>query len=146
MTDERDLSSMQNCVCSNLRFATRVMTRFFQAEMQRMGVRPTQTPILGALSRKNWGMSELSEWLGLERTTLVRNLRPLEREGLIQSNGGGRGGHVELSITEKGRKTLAKTLPAWREAQDKVVGILGKERWSTMFRDLEQVAENLTKE
>jgi DNA-binding MarR family transcriptional regulator len=144
--DERDLSSMQNCVCSNLRSVTRVMTRFFDAEVRRMSVRPTQTPILGALQVKNWGMAELSEWLGMERTTLVRNLRPLEREGLIQANGGGRGGHVELMITEKGRKKLAKMLPAWRAAQDKVVGILGKEKWGNMIRDLEQVATELKRQ
>jgi DNA-binding MarR family transcriptional regulator len=146
MTNERDLSKMQNCVCSNLRSVTRVMTRFFDSEVRRMGVRPTQTPILGALNAKNWGMAELSEWLGMERTTLVRNLRPLEREGLIQANGGGRGGHVELTITDKGRAKLAKTLPAWRAAQDKVVGILGKERWENMIRDLARVAEVLKKQ
>jgi len=146
MANELNLSTMDNCVCFNLRSVTRQVTRFFDAEVRRMGVRPTQTPILGALNAKNWGMAELSDWLGMERTTLVRNLRPLEREGLVQANGGGRGGHVELMITEKGRKTLAKTLPVWRAAQDKVVGILGKERWGNMIRDLEQVAEALKKQ
>lgn len=68
----------------------------------------------------------LGDWLGMERTTLVRYLRPLEWEGLIAATEGGRGGHVELTITEKGRKTLAKTLPVWRSAQDKVVGISGR--------------------
>jgi DNA-binding MarR family transcriptional regulator len=91
-------------------------------------------------------MAELSEWLGMERTTLVRNLRPLQREGLVQTKGGGRGGHVELAITEKGRVTLAKTVPAWRAAQDKVVAILGRERWSSLIRDLEQVAAELKKQ
>jgi len=47
-------------------------------------------------------MAELSEWLGMERTTLLRNLRPLQRDGLVRAKGGGRGGHVELEITEKG--------------------------------------------
>jgi hypothetical protein len=55
------------------------------------------------------------------------------------------GGHVELAITEKGRVSLAKTVPAWRAAQEKVVAILGRERWSSMIRDLEQVAAELKK-
>ena len=138
---------MENCVCFNLRWVTRAVTRFFDTEVRRLGVRPTQTPILGALQAKDgWSMAELSEWLGMERTTLVRNLRPLQREGLVQTNGGGRGGRVELAITEKGRVTLAKTVPAWRAAQDKVVAILGRERWSSMIRDLEQVAAELKKQ
>ena len=144
MTDELNLTKMENCVCSNLRWISRAVTRFYDAEMRRLGVRPTQTPILGALQAKaGWSMAELSDWLGMERTTLVRNLRPLEREGLIRTDGGGRGGRVEVMITEEGRKTLTKMLPAWRTAQDKVVGILGRERWSNLIHDLERVATEL---
>jgi DNA-binding MarR family transcriptional regulator len=131
-------------VCFNLRSATRAVTRFFDAEVRRLGIRPTQTPILGALAaRDGWSMAELSEWLGMERTTLLRNLRPLQRDGLVVAKGGGRGGLVELGITGKGRKALAKMLPAWRTAQDNVVATLGKERWTGIIRDLEAVAAKL---
>ena len=144
MKKELDLSSVENCACFNVRRVARVITQFFDAEMRRHGIRPTQTPILGALkARSGWGMAELSDWLGMERTTLVRNLRPLQRDGLVRANGGGRGGHVELEITEKGRVGLAKMLPAWRSAQDKVVATLGKERWSAIIGDFEQVAVKL---
>ena len=88
-------------------------------------------------------MVELSDYLGMERTTLVRNLRPLERDGLVRSKGGGRGGHVELFITPKGRAALAKLLPAWRSAQTKVIATLGQELWSQILRDLELVTKKL---
>ena len=139
-----DMASVENCACFNVRRVSRVITQFFDSEVRRHGIRPTQTPILGALRAKaGWSMAELSEWLGMERTTLLRNLRPLQRDGLVRARGGGRGGHVELQITEKGRAALAKTLPAWRSAQDKVVAILGKERWSSIIGDLEDVAAKL---
>ena len=144
MKKQRDLASVQNCACFNVRRTARVITQFFDAEVRRHGMRPTQTPILGALQAKSgWSMAELSEWLGMDRTTLLRNLRPLQRDGLVRAKGGGRGGHVELEITAKGRQALAKTLPAWRSAQDKVVATLGKERWSAMIDDLEDVAAQL---
>ena len=144
MPKELDLSAMENCVCFNLRRITRAVTRFFDAEIRRHGIRPTQESILAALSaQESWTMAELSDWLGMERTTLLRNLRPLQRDGLVRISGGGRGGHVELSITEKGRMSLVKMLPAWRSAQNKVVAILGNERWSAIIRDLEQVALKL---
>jgi DNA-binding MarR family transcriptional regulator len=128
----------------NVRRISRAITQFFDAEVRRYGIRPTQTPILGALRAKSrWSMAELSEWLGMERTTLLRNLRPLQREGLVRAKGAGRGGHVELEITEKGRRALGKMLPAWRSAQEKVVAILGEERWSAIIRDLEEVATKL---
>ena len=139
-----DMTSVENCACFNVRRISRVITQFFDAEVRRHGIRPTQTPILGALQAKDgWSMAELSEWLGMERTTLLRNLRPLQRDGLVRANGGGQGGHVELAITQKGRMALAKALPAWRSAQDKVIAILGKERWSSIIRDLEDVAAKL---
>ena len=135
---------MENCVCFNLRWVTRKVTQFFDAEMRRHGIRPTQGTILTSLNAKeSWNMAELSDWLGMERTTLLRNLRPLQRDGLVRAKGGGRGGHVKLEITEKGRSTLTKLHPAWRAAQDKVVAILGRERWSTIIRDLEEVAAKL---
>jgi len=67
----------------------------------------------------------------------------IEAQGGVKAKGGGRGGHVELEITEKGRAALAKMLPAWHSAQDKVVAILGRKRWSSIIRDLEDVAAKL---
>ncbi len=139
-----DMTSVENCTCFNIRRVSRVITQFFDAEVRRHGIRPTQTPILRALQAKSgWRMAELSEWLGMERTTLLRNLRPLQRDGLVRAKGAGRGGHVELEITERGRAALAKTLPAWRSAQDKVLATLGKERWSAIISDLAAVATKL---
>jgi DNA-binding MarR family transcriptional regulator len=144
MSQLLDLSSVENCACFNVRRVSRAITQFFDAEVRRYGIRPTQTPILGALQAKNgWSMAELSNWLGMERTTLLRNLRPLQRDGLVRAIGSGRGGHVKLEITNKGRTTLVKTLPAWRSAQDKVVAVLGKERWSGIITDLQEVAAKL---
>lgn len=131
---------MENCVCFNLRRVTRTVTQFYDAEMRQYGIRPTQGSILAALNAKDsWNMAELSDWLGMERTTLVRNLRPLQRDGLVQSTGGGRGGRVELTITAKGRKLIEKLTPAWKSAQCAMVKTLGEERWSAILSDLETV-------
>jgi DNA-binding MarR family transcriptional regulator len=79
------MAAAENCVCFNLRRVTRVVTQFYDSEMRRLGIRPTQGTILASLNAKDsWNMAELSEWLGMERTTLVRNLQPLQRDGLVQ--------------------------------------------------------------
>jgi DNA-binding MarR family transcriptional regulator len=144
MTNELDMSAGENCVCFNLRWVTRAVTQFFDAEMRRHGIRPTQCPILSSLQAKDsWSMAELSDWLGMERTTLVRNLRPLQRDGLVQIRGGGRGNLVELAITAKGRKQVEKLMPAWRAAQSAVVKTLGEKRWSEILADLEKAASAL---
>jgi DNA-binding MarR family transcriptional regulator len=146
MSKELDLLAMENCVCFNLRWVTRVVTRFFDAEIRRHGIRPTQRTILLALSAKeSWTMAALSDWLGMDRTTLVRNLRPLQRDGMAQTVGGGRGGRVELSITAKGRTQIKESLPAWRLAQSAAVKTLGEQRWSAILSDLETAALALKK-
>ena len=141
MPKELDMSAAENCVCFNLRWVTRAVTQFYDAEMRRHGIRPTQGPILESLKTKDsWNMAELSDWLGMERTTLVRNLRPLQRDGFVKTIGGGRGNRVEVMITSKGRKQIEKLTPAWKSAQNAVVKTLGEKRWSTILSDLETAA------
>jgi DNA-binding MarR family transcriptional regulator len=146
MPKELDMSRMENCVCFNLRWVTRKVTQFYDAQMRRYGIRPTQGTVLASLNaRESWNMAELSDWLGMERTTLVRNLRPLQRDGLVKAVGGGRGNRVELAITTKGRKQIQKLAPAWRSAQTAAVKTLGKKRWSAILSDLETAALALNK-
>src|SRR5215471_14813964 len=143
---ELDMSEVENCVCFNLRRVTRLVTQFYDAELRRHGIRPTQGTILSSLMAKDsWNMAELSDWLGVERTTLVRNLRPLQRDGLVQAVGGGHGNRVELAITAKGRKQIEKLTPAWKCAQSAAVKTLGKERWSAILSDLETASLALNK-
>ena len=146
MAKELDMAAVENCVCFNLRWVTRAVTQFYDAEMRRHGIRPTQGSILAALmSKDSWNMADLSDWLGMERTTLVRNLRPLQRDGFVNVGGGGRGNRVELSITTKGRKQVEKLAPAWKSAQCAVVKTLGEKRWSAILSDLETAALALNK-
>lgn len=144
MKKDVDFAAMENCVCFNLRRAARAMTQFFDAELRRHGIRPTQTPLLGALAAKpGWSMEELSGWLGMERTTLVRNLQPLERDGLVKLTGTGRGRRVSVSITAAGKKDLENALPAWRAAQRAAVKTLGGPRWTALLSDLNRATRAL---
>jgi DNA-binding MarR family transcriptional regulator len=146
MIKELDMSAVENCVCFNLRRVTRAVTQFYDAEMRRHAIRPTQGSILSSLqARDSWNMAELSDWLGMERTTLVRNLRPLQRDGFVKAVGGGRGNRVELMITTKGRKQIEKLTPAWKSAQSGMVKTLGEKRWSAILSDLQTAALTLNK-
>lgn len=146
MAKQLDLSVMENCVCFNLRWVSRAFTQFFESQLRHHDLLPTQTPILGALAaRPGANMAELSDWLGMDRTTLVRNLRPLERDGLLKANGKGRGGKVTLTITPEGKSALAKLMPEWRAVQRKVIKTLGEERWTAILSDLERAALALSK-
>jgi DNA-binding MarR family transcriptional regulator len=137
----RDLHQMSGCLCYNMRRASRVMTQFFTASLPGEALLPTQTPILTALEEHpGAGMAELSEWIGMDRTTLLRNLGPLEREGLVAAEGKGKGSRVALFLTPKGRKALRDLLPRWRRTQEKALKVLGEKRWQEILSDLDRVA------
>lgn len=144
MREPTDFEAVENCVCLRLRSVTRTVTSHFDAEMRRHGIRPTQWSILCALNgKKSWTMADLSEWLGMDRTTLIRNLKPLERDGLTNSSGRGKGSRVEIIITQEGRERIAQAISGWRVAQKNVIGTIGEKRWSAVLRDLEAVASAL---
>ena len=146
MSKDLNMAAAENCVCFNLRRVTRAVTQFYDAEIRRHGIRPTQGSILASLMAKAaWNMAELSDWLGMERTTLVRNLRPLQRDGFVKVVGGGRGNRVELTITTKGRERIEKLTPAWKSAQSAAVKTLGEKRWSAILSDLETATLALNK-
>lgn len=142
----RDMESQENCVCFNLRWVTQAVTQFFDAEMRRHGIRPNQCSILSAVSAQaRWSMADLSDVLGMDRTTLIRNLRPLQRDRLVLTEAAGRDGRVEVSITSLGREKVQEAHPAWLTAQQAVVETLGADRWSAIFADLEKAATALSK-
>ena len=144
MPEDLDFSARRNCVCFNLRRVTRVVTQFFDAELRRHGIRSTQGSMLAALHATGpSNMAELSEILGMERTTLLRNLRPLQRDGLVTVEGGAHRGRVELSLSVKGRKQIEKLAPACESAQRTAVQVLGEKRWSALLADLQKVASAL---
>lgn len=144
MPKKLDFTVRQNCVCFNLRRVARVVTQYFDAEMRRQGIRSTQGALLSVLhSTGTATMADLSEILGMERTTLLRNLRPLQRDGLVEIEGKGHGGPVEIELTATGRQQIEKLTPSWEAAQRTAVQVLGEERWTALIADLDKVVAAL---
>ena len=76
---------LATCACLQLRKATRVVTQLYDGALRPIGLRSTQLPILVTLAAHGpLSMTDLAESLVLDRTTLIRTLRPLQRRGLIE--------------------------------------------------------------
>jgi DNA-binding MarR family transcriptional regulator len=71
-------------------------------------------------------IGQLAERLGIDRTTLNRNLNLLERKELVRSKSGEDLRLRTLTLTQKGKKSLKSALPIWQTAQSKVKRLLGK--------------------
>jgi DNA-binding MarR family transcriptional regulator len=122
------------CTCLALRRATRRVTQIYDAHMKPLGLRITQFAVLGQLAGApapppaQISITALARRLGLDRSTLGRNLRPLIKSGLVVMEGGeDRRAHT-LALTEAGRALLEKAIPLWREAQRHVSEKLGREK------------------
>ena len=71
--------TLLQCNCSTLRSATRVLTQAYDEVLRPSGLRTTQFSILARLAGVGpVPLSELAELLAMDRTTLARNLRPLD--------------------------------------------------------------------
>jgi len=108
-----------NCHCMALRRAARRISEMYDAMLAPTGLRATQFAIFAAL-RATDGLSvkELADKLDLDRTTTGKNLRPLERDGLVavRVSGADRRSRA-IALTAAGRSRFGAALPLWTQAQ-----------------------------
>jgi len=118
-SDEVDFVACRQCVCTAARRRSRELTRAFEKAMRGSGMRGTQFTVLATLVQTGpIPTTRLADFLGLERTTLTRNLRPLVRDGLVRIDGGEDRRVHNVSITAKGEEAARRAFPFWRQAQD----------------------------
>ena len=87
--------------------------------MRGAGVRGTQFSLLATLVETGpLPIARLAGLLGLERTTLTRNLRPLARDGLVRIDEGDDRRVRRAAITRKGEEAARRAFPFWKKAQD----------------------------
>lgn len=125
------------CTCGNLRQAARVITQLYDDMLRPSGLLITQFKLLGALAAQGpIALSPLAEQLGLDPTTLARNLKLLTRDGLVEISVGEDRRTRMVRLTVRGQEALTKALPLWEDAQAWVISQFGQERWHTLLSDL----------
>ena len=131
----------RTCVVYNLRRASRAVTQLYEEHLKPSGLLPTQFTLLAAVRVMGpVKMSVIAEELVLDRTTLTRNIRPLEREGLVSIISAKSDQRMrEISITNKGLKKLEEAIPCWQEAQDLTKEMLSASRIERMLGDLRAI-------
>jgi len=137
-----DLSACPSCVSFNLRKAMRAVSQHYDNIMAPAGLRGTQFSILTALHYAgSVKISQLAEALVMDRTTLTRNLKPLEKDGYLKILPGLDDRRSRrVNITPAGKKIRANALPYWQQAQEEMVDFLGKSRSKQFITDLRLAA------
>ena len=133
------------CTCMRLRKASRRVTQIYDRGLGEAGLTVTQYGILGQLRRYDGiGIGALAEILIMDPTTLTRNLRPLERQGLVATKPDRRDRRSRcLHLTAQGRAAFNNAIPAWRRAQRRLEEALGGSEAAALNAALDHVIERL---
>lgn len=117
-----------SCACLRVRKAARSITRSYDAALRPVGLRITQFTIMAALSYHGpTSITDLADSLGLERTTLTRNIRPLEQKGWLTISPEGYRRARTLELTGDGQRKLDEAIPLWEKAQQGMEDKLGSD-------------------
>jgi DNA-binding MarR family transcriptional regulator len=131
---------LEGCICHRIRMAARAVTRAYDDALRPVGLRATQMALLAAIDAEGaLSIAALARLAGLDRTTLSRNLAPLERDGLVAVGAEGRRRARTLDLTAKGRSRLEEAVPLWESAQRQLRRSLGARRWDDVRESLDHV-------
>lgn len=118
-----------DCYCFRARRASRLLTRVYDEALRPLGVQTSQLSVLVVIAmapEAGAPLAVLADVLVMDRTTLSRNLRPLEKAGLVQLARAPRDGRVRLAqLTGAGQQVVEQGYPLWQQAQQKVAAALG---------------------
>jgi DNA-binding MarR family transcriptional regulator len=130
------------CACFNLRKASRVITSLYDDYMRPAGLRSTQVMLLMALEKTgSVTVMRLSDFLLLDRTTLTRDLKLLERQGLVSIAEGEDRRRRYIALTPEGRVILLSAIPLWEQAQTRVRMNMGDDRYEALLGNLSDVVK-----
>lgn len=103
------------CLCLHAQRAARVVARRFDEALRPLGLKSGQFSLLMSLNRPHPPtLGSVSELLAMDRTTLTANLKPLERDGLIEVRPDEKDRRARrLVLTEKGQSLLVSAVPVW---------------------------------
>ncbi|HEY4249791.1 MAG TPA: MarR family winged helix-turn-helix transcriptional regulator [Roseomonas sp.] len=135
----------ETCLCRRVQRAGRVIGRHFDEAFRHLGLNNWQFTLLMALHMPGPPtVNDLAVELGMDRTTMTRNLRPLERRGLLGIHPDAEDGRVRrIVLTEAGRALLAQALPHWRAANAAIAARLPDEVALAGFRfGLDAIAQD----
>ncbi len=115
------------CLANKTRKAARSLTARYEAKLRPVDLKIGQFSMLVALHiLSQASVGTLAMELGMDRTTVNRNLKPLERDGLIRTEVGRSDGRTRIvRMTRRGVSRLERALPLWNEAQEEVRHELG---------------------
>ena len=134
----------QGCTNFKLRQLLRSVSRLYEAQMAPTGIKTTQYSLLShLLTLGPVAPSELAQQMGLDASTLTRNLRPLIDQGYAAQGPGADARSRQITLTDAGRAKHAQAKQHWKRAQLSLNERLGAAQVVALHTMIEQVQSAL---
>lgn len=134
----------KGCTCFRVRKLARAVSRLHDQQLAATGLKTSQFSMLRTIAHEAKTIQNLAAALGMERTTLTRNLRPLSTAGWIAVVPGPDARQRIVSITPAGRTMIDHARDAWRAAQRQIEETLGEETVLQLHAQVDLVMAKLT--
>lgn len=136
------MNEFEGCACFNVRKVSRQLSQLYDHALEPSGLKNTQFTMLAVASEAGpISITDLSRLLDLDRTTLTRNLKIMERDGLVVVGSGRDARSKTVSLSAKGKSRLKQATPLWRSAQAKIMKRFGRGRWDTLKVELQDMRD-----
>lgn len=135
----------QNDFCFKLRKVTRAVTKSYDRALKPLGIRSTQLHLLLSLESSEWKMmTSFAESLGMDRTTLTRNIRRLESSGFVLEDRLSKKSDKRtrrFKLTDKGRKVVLSGTSELSRINRFIIDYMGNEDTVKLFNNLSYFRE-----
>ncbi|MEZ4860226.1 MAG: MarR family winged helix-turn-helix transcriptional regulator [Caldilineaceae bacterium] len=123
----------QECLAVRLRLINRAVSRMYDQALRPLGLRVSQLNILVAITQfEQARQQDICDVLSLERSTLSRDVERMCANGWVESVPGQDARTNLLRLTPAGQSLVEQAIPAWAEAQQQVLTLLGKDVATTL--------------
>jgi len=137
----------KGCTNFKIRQLARLLSRHYDAELGKVGLKTTQYALLKrVLTYGPLAPGELAHLMGLEPSTLTRNLQPLIAAGWLLQVAGSNARSRQVEITEAGRAKIEEALAYWKVAQLAINTRLGVERVAALHTLIDDCVDELNHE
>lgn len=136
-------TTAKGCTCFRVRKLARTVSRLYDQQLAATGLKTSQYSMLRQIAHESRTIQHLAASLGMERTTLTRNLRPLSVAGWIMVVPGDDARQRIVSITPSGQVMIDQARDAWRAAQRQIEDALGVATVMQLHAQVDEVMARL---
>lgn len=130
--------ALPRCALALTRRAARTLTQLYDSYLSESQMEAAQFALMMTLdSAQGKSQTELCRILGMDKTTLSRNLKVLKAKGWVEPVVAKDARQRRMSLSAEGSRRMTAAKPAWRQAQEALRAHMREEEWSGMWATLQ---------